>query len=116
MHEPQYPAGTSWLSRSEVELELARIALKVMRAAPEAFNDTPAAQGADTAATLPELCTSLLERTSPEHRAFVEGRLRELARCLAGGGEAPHAGLQMSWTGPAPPGRASPPEGVDRRR
>lgn len=117
MHEPHPPAGQPWLTRSEVELELARIALKVMRAAPDAFNDTLAAHPADTGATLGELCTSLLERTSPEHRAFVEGRLRELARCLAGsGGEAAHAGLQARWTGPAPSAHAPRPDHPTGRR
>ena len=110
MQEPHPPVGQPWLSRTEVELELARIALKVMRAAPDAFNDTLAAQAGDSHPTLAELCDALLARTSPDHRAFVEGRLRELARCLAGsGGEAAHAGLQVHWSGPAPSGHETGP-------
>lgn len=66
MHESESAAGQAWLTRSEVELELARIALKVMRAAPAAFPDTANASLTGAAgAALPELCAALLGRTSP---------------------------------------------------
>ncbi|MFZ5655873.1 MAG: hypothetical protein ACOY37_02210 [Pseudomonadota bacterium] len=111
MHESESAAGQPWLTRSEVELELARIALKVMRAAPDAFSDTGTAWTYDDAhAALPGLCAALLGRTSPEHRPFVERRLEELARCLdASGAGTSHAWLNLTFETPAsrrpaPPG------------
>lgn len=103
MHESESAAGQAWLTRSEVELELARIALKVMRAAPAAFPDTAnASLTGDAGAALPELCAALLGRTSPEHRPFVERRLQELARCLeASGASAGHSWLNITCDAPA---------------
>lgn len=86
MREFEEPGEQAYLSRSEVELELARLALAVMRAAPDTFEDLGGkARQARSEQDLPaELASRLLSRTRPEHRPFVESRLLELARCLAG--------------------------------
>ena len=92
MQDPQIPARQDYLARSDVELELARIALAVMRAAPDAFEGL-GAQARPPHARPGELAAGLLARTRPEHRPFVEARLRELARCHAGG----HAAATHEW-------------------
>jgi hypothetical protein len=84
MHENQEPGRQAFLTRGEVELELARIALVVMRSPPQSY-DVVGAAGIEDRDSLPMLCTRLLTSTAPEHRPFVEDRLLELARSLAGG-------------------------------
>lgn len=87
MREIEEPGEQAYLSRTEVEMELARLALVVMRAAPASFEDLgargrPPRRCDDEIPA--ELASRLLRRTRPEHRPFVESRLLELARCLAG--------------------------------
>lgn len=120
MREFEEPGEQAYLSRSEVEMELARLALAVMRAAPDTFEDL----GANSRQTrseedLPaELASRLLSRTRPEHRPFVESRLLELARCLAGiRTDAIHEWLNLRIDVPEP-SRIEPPapEAPGRRR
>lgn len=98
MHGNREPGRQVFLSRSDVELELARIALAVMRAAPGSYGDLTGSVGLEGDDALPALCTSLLMRTAPEHRPFVEDRLLELARSLAGG----RIDAGLSWMLAAP--------------
>lgn len=115
MHEPPIPARQDFLSRSEVELELARIALAVMRAAPVAF-DGLVSPPEPCHARPDELAASLLARTRPEHRTFVEARLRELARCHAGGrADTTHEWLDVSLEAAGQGGGSSPPPGRPQR-
>ena len=83
------PPSSSYLTRAELELELARMALAVMRAAPHAFgpygvcsSGGPALQ--PSAAGFAQSAALLLSRTRTRHRDFVAARLRELARSSAG--------------------------------
>ena len=85
-----HPADTSaLLTRSELEFELARMALALMRAAPHAFAtygvcspDAPASQPSPN--DFAQAAARLLSRTRRRHREFVSARLRELARSCAG--------------------------------
>lgn len=109
MHEYEEPGRQAYLSRGDVELELARIALTVMRASPHAFSDVALRAEADDE-SLPSMCTRLLLRTAPEHRPFVEDRLLELARSLAGGRvDAGHDWLDVTIDLGAVPTAPSPP-------
>ena len=72
-------------TRSELELELGRLALAIMRAAPRAFElQAPELAGPMTAERYAAAADALLARTREEHRGFVVGRLRELADSSAG--------------------------------
>ncbi|WP_460834615.1 hypothetical protein [Lysobacter humi (ex Lee et al. 2017)] len=72
-------------SRSELELELGRLALAIMRAAPDAFElEAPELAGPMTAERFAKVADELLTRTRDEHRGFVIARLRELADSSAG--------------------------------
>lgn len=72
-------------SRSELELELGRLALAIMRSAPRAFElQAPEIAGPITAEHFAAIADQLLARTRDEHRGLVIGRLRELADSSAG--------------------------------
>lgn len=125
MQDFEDPGQQGYFSRSELELHLARLALVVMRAAPEAFEDVggPAPKADPLDDSPGEIATHLLRRASPEHRPFVEARLLELSRCLAGT-RAPvgtHEWLSVTMPapsgipGPSSSGRSAPP-GRDSRR
>lgn len=108
MREFEEPVEQAYLTRTEVEMELARLALLVMRAAPETFEDLGARGRAPRPeAELPaEVASRLLSRTRPEHRVFVESRLLELARCLAGvRTDGMHEWLDLTINLPGPPRR-----------
>ena len=116
MHEYEETGRQPYLSRGDVELELARIALVVMRASPHDFTDVTLVPEAQDA-SLPTLCTRLLLRTSPEHRPFVEDRLLEMARSLAGGRvDAGHEWLDVTIDLGSALGTYPPPAGPDARR
>lgn len=114
MHHLEEPAELACFSRTELELHLARLALAVMRAAPDAF-EPPCALPHETGRESPAmLAEQLLRRTLPEHRAFAEARLLELARCLAGATSSDaHELLSLTTRLPAP--QAAPPPGISRR-
>lgn len=83
------PGSTVCFSRSELEIELARMALWLMRAAPHAFAlygvcNSPAPSSRPSVAAFQAAATQLLARTSDRDRRFVSTRLRELARSCAG--------------------------------
>lgn len=108
MHEYEEPGTQAYLSRSEVELELARIALVVMRASPQTYAEVGLGRHDAGSGDLGTLCSGLLMRTAPEHRPFVEHRLLELARSLASGrADAGHDWLQLTIDLP-PPGAGAP--------
>lgn len=122
MREFEEPGEQAYLSRTEVEIELARLALLVMRAAPDTFEELghrahPARRPQDD---LPaQLASHLLARTRPEHRPFVEARLLELASCLAGmriddAHEWLDLTLDLTGRPPAEP-RVPPPHRPERR-
>lgn len=107
-------AEPAYFSRMELELHLARLALAVIRSAPEAFDGLRASESATSEDSPAELAEQLLRRAHPDHRAFAEARLGELARCLAGapGGDV-HGLLAVSISThvkptPATPGMAQP--------
>jgi hypothetical protein len=104
MHEYEEPGRQAYLSRGDVELELARIALVVMRVSPQGFSELGSMASDADGDSLPSMCTRLLRRTAPEHRPFVEDRLLELARSLAGGRvDAGREWLDVTFDlGPAP--------------
>lgn len=83
------PARITYYTRGDLELELAQLALALMRAAPEAFAPlgmcgiaSPASP--PSVAAFQKAAARLLERTRAHHRTFVSARLRELARSCAG--------------------------------
>lgn len=86
MQDFEAPADPAFLTRSDLELQLARLALVVMRAAPGAFAEfggaAPKADPMDESAA--DLAAHLLRSARPEHRPFVESRLLELSRCMSG--------------------------------
>lgn len=86
MQNFEAPGEPAFLTRSELELQLARLALVVMRAAPGAFAEfggtAPKADPLDESPA--ELAAHLLRSARPEHRPFVESRLLELSRCMSG--------------------------------
>lgn len=113
MHEHEESGRPAYLSRGDVELELARIALVVMRSSPQGFADVARVSAAHDA-SLQAMCTRLLLRTSPDHRPFVEDRLLELARSLAGGRpDAGHEWLDVTIDLGHAPGIARRPPGTD---
>ena len=96
MKNAEEPGESVYLSRCELELDLARLALAVMRGAPDAAGTRGMGiPGADPMDDSPgEIAERLLRRTPPEHRPFVEARLQELGRCMTGlrkGMDATHA-------------------------
>lgn len=112
MYEHEEPARQAYLSRSEVEMELARIALVVMRTTPASFAEIGLGRVPDDGEGLSERCTRLLLGTAPEHRPFVEDRLLELARSLAGGrADAGHEWFNVTLECPTPASRARSPSG-----
>lgn len=115
MREFEEPAGQAYLTRSEVELELARIALTVMRVTPDAFAEVGRGGAEAGEEALASRCTRLLARAAPEHRPFVEDRLLQLARSLAGGrSDAGFEWLDVGLSGPG--GRPRRSEGDRSRR
>lgn len=79
------PAPSNAFSRSELEIELGKLALAIMRTAPDAFDLQPGAPAARvTHERFQQAAGALLARTRPEHRGFVIGRLRDLADSSAG--------------------------------
>lgn len=117
MSEPREPGAQAYLSRTDVEIELAKLALVVMRAAPQAFGELAPARGHAEGGVFPADCASrLLARTRPEHRVFVQGRLQELARCMPGAA----AGDAQEWLNvamelSAPPADMALPQELERR-
>lgn len=106
MQEPAKHADDPYLSRSELELHLARLALVVMRASPDAFESLGIAPRADPLDEPPaEVAAYLLRCARPEHRPFVEARLVELSRSMAGtrGTTGHHDWLSASLRAPAMP-------------
>lgn len=86
MQDFETPGDSAFLSRSDLELQLARLALVVMRAAPDAFADfggvAPKADPLDESPA--DIAAHLLRSARPEHRPFLESRLVELSRCMSG--------------------------------
>jgi hypothetical protein len=121
MQDSEAPGQQAYLSRSELELHLARLALVVMRAAPDVFADLggPAPKADPLDASPGDVAADLLRRASPEHRPFVEARLMELARCLAGTRAAwvTHDWLDVTLAAPSAGAAPTPPHrGSDTRR
>lgn len=112
MQDFESPGDQAFLTRSELELQLARLALVVMRAAPGAFSEfggtAPKADPLDEAPA--ELAAHLLRSARPEHRPFVESRLLELSRCMSGvrGASAGHDWLSVTLSAPARPPLGDP--------
>lgn len=104
MQDFEAPGDPAFLTRSDLELQLARLALVVMRAAPGAFADFGAgAPKADPLDESPaELAAHLLRSARPEHRPFVESRLLELSRCMSGP-SGDHDSLSVTLSAPAHP-------------
>lgn len=119
MRELKNPGEQAYLSRTDVEMELARLALAVMRASPHTFEEL-GARGAPvhTEDELPaEVASRLLMRTRPEHRPFVESRLMELARCLAGvRADGVHEWLSLGIDAQGAPRTPQPAQQVPERR
>lgn len=84
MHDLETPGEQAYFTRTELELHLARLALAVMRSAPETFDSIGPATADGCEESPVRLAEQLLRRAQPEHRPFAEARLLELARCLAG--------------------------------
>lgn len=105
MQDFETPGDSAFLSRSDLELQLARLALVVMRAAPDAFTEfggsAPKADPMDESPA--DLAAHLLRSARPEHRPFVESRLLELSRCMSGmrGPTSGHDWLNVTLSGPA---------------
>lgn len=74
--------GDGLLSRAELEIELARLVLKVERSRPPEGAEAPAL--AAFAAWYEGIGGDLLERVAPELRPFCLERLQQIAQASAG--------------------------------
>ncbi|TBR08708.1 MAG: hypothetical protein EPO46_09885 [Lysobacter sp.] len=87
MADGKEPAADRCLSRSELEMELARITLVLMRSAPHAFGALGCDESSPHRLTVEwfrDSADRLLARARPAHRAFLASRLQEIANSSAG--------------------------------